>query len=155
MPLIHARITLAKASGAFLFTGYLIQAPEIVYLGWGGQSAVYRYELVAESDEVLLDQKMLPNRAPFVARTAGSALRQLVQDLLPGALDTTAVRELDSVAAYEVNPQKRFSVSALANRHWPSRAPYMAMNGALRLAPVGMNSYALNESESKFLSRPA
>ena len=149
VPLIHARITLAKASGAFLFTGYLIQAPEIVYLGWGEQSAVYRYELVAESDEVLLDQKVLPNRAPFVARTAGSALRQLVQDLLPGAFDTTAVRELDSVAAYEVNPQKRFSYHA-GELALASRASYMAMNGALSLAPVGMNSYALNESDLNF-----
>ncbi|MGC2475525.1 MAG: hypothetical protein WA485_14390 [Candidatus Sulfotelmatobacter sp.] len=149
VPLIHARITLAKASGAFLFTGYLIQAPEIVYLGWGEQSAVYRYELVAESDEVLLDQKVLPNRAPFVARTAGSALRQLVQDLLPGAFDTRAVQELDSVAAYEVNPQKRFSYHA-GELALASRASYMAMNGALSLAPVGMNSYALNESDLNF-----
>ena len=149
LPTIHARIMLAKASGTFLFTGYLIQAPQPVYLGSGGQSAVYRYELLAESDEVLLDQKVLPNRAPFVARSAGSALRQLVQDLLPGAFDATAVQELDPIAAYGVNPQKNFSFHAgelaLANR-----ASYKAIDGAISLAPVGMNSYALNESDPNF-----
>ena len=54
---------------------------------------MYRYDLIAESDEVLLDQKALPNRAPFVERSAGSALRQLAQDLLPGGFDTSAVQE--------------------------------------------------------------
>ncbi|MGC2450935.1 MAG: hypothetical protein WA477_25040, partial [Candidatus Sulfotelmatobacter sp.] len=39
LPTIHTRIMLAKASGTFLFTGYLIQAPQPVYLGSGGQSA--------------------------------------------------------------------------------------------------------------------
>ena len=45
-------------------------------------------------------------RAPFVARSAGSALKQLVQDLLPGRFDTSGVQDLDVIAAYPVNPQK-------------------------------------------------
>lgn len=149
VPATNARITMAKANGTFLFTGYLIQAPELVYLGCGEQSAVYHYELVAESDELMLDQKVLPNRAPFVARSAGSALRQLVQDLLPDMFDTTAVQELDPIAAYEVNPQKKFSYHA-GQLALASRASYRVMNGALGLAPVGMNSYAMNESDPNF-----
>ncbi len=70
---------------------------------------MYRYLLVAESDEVLLDQKALPNRAPFVERTAGAALRQLAQDLLPGGFNTSAVADVDTLASYAVNPQKKFS----------------------------------------------
>src|SRR5579863_2048471 len=72
-----ARVILTKANGNFVFTGYLTQAPECEYLGWGEAGTVYRYHLVAESDEVLIDQKALPNRAPFVGRSAGGALRQL------------------------------------------------------------------------------
>src|SRR5882724_5796540 len=64
-----ARVILAKANGDLVFTGYLTEAPQCEYLGWGEASAVYRYQLVAASDDILLDQKALPNRAPFVGRS--------------------------------------------------------------------------------------
>jgi len=149
LPVTNARITVMKANGTFLFTGYLIQAPGPVYLGCGEQSAIYRYELAAESDEVLLDQKVLPNRAPLIGRSAGSALRQLAQDLLPGAFDTAAVQELGPIAMYEVSPQKKFSYHA-GELALASRASYRAFNGALGLAPVGKNTYSLNESDPHF-----
>src|SRR5579863_7602387 len=100
VPVAGARVTVTKSDGSFLFTGYLTEAPQFEYLGWSEQGAVYRYNLTAESDEVLLNQKALPNRAPFVARTAGSALKQLVQDLLPGGFDTSAVADMDVLASY-------------------------------------------------------
>jgi hypothetical protein len=151
VPLAGGRVILAKTGGSVIFTGYLTQAPEFEYLGWGEQGAVYRYELAAESDEVLLDQKALPNRSPFVERTAGAALRQLAQDLLPGWFDTSAVQDVDTLAAYQVNPQKKFSYHA-AEIALAARASYRAMNGELLLAPVGAASYALNESDANVSS---
>ena len=148
-PATGARVILAKASGNILFTGYLTGTPQFEYLGFGEQGAVYRYDLIAESDEVLLDQKALPNRAPFVGRSAGSALRQLAQDLLPGSFDTSAVQSVDTLAVYQVNPQKKFSYHA-AEIAMASRASYRAMNGALSLAPVGASTFALNESDPTF-----
>jgi hypothetical protein len=149
VPAIGARVTLTKANGSFVFTGYLKQAPQGEYVGWGQQAPVYRYHLAAESDEVLLDEKALPNRAPFVERSAGAALRQLVQDLLPGGFDTSAVADVDTLAAYVVNPQKTFSYHA-AEIALAARASYRAMNAALTLAGVGTASYALNESDANF-----
>lgn len=149
VPAIGARIVLTRADGSFLFTGYLTQAPQAVYAGWGEQGAVYQYQLVAESDEVLLDQKALPQRAPFVNRSAGSALKQLAQDLLPGGFDTSGVADVDVLAAYEVNPQKKFSYHA-AEIALAARASYRAMNGALKLAPAGAATYAINESDANF-----
>jgi len=149
VPAAGARVTLTKTTGSFVFTGYLIQAPQFEYLGWGEQGAAYRYELIAESDEVLLDQKALPNRAPFVQRTAGAALRQLAQDLLRGWFDTSAVQDVDNLAAYQVNPQKPFSYHA-AEIALATRASYRAMNGALLLAPVGAETYVLNEGDANF-----
>ncbi len=149
VPAIGARVILAKANGSYVFTGYLTQAPQCEYLGWGQQVPVYRYGLVAESDEVLLDQKALPNRAPFVERTAGSALRQLAQDLLPGGFDTTAVADVDTLASYAVNPQEKFSYHA-GEIALSARASYRAMNGALTLAGVGTATYALSESDANF-----
>jgi hypothetical protein len=149
VPATGARMILATTSGSIVFTGYLTGPPQCEYLGFGEQGAVYRYDLIGESDEVILDQKALPNRAPFVGRSAGSALRQLAQDMLPGGFDTSAVQDVDTLAVYQVNPQKKFSYHA-AEIALAARASYRAMNGALSLAPVGATTYALNESDPNF-----
>ena len=149
VPVMGARVILTKADGSFVFTGYVTVAPQYEYLGRGEQEPVYRYNVVAQSDEVLLDQKTLPNRAPFVDRSAGSALRQLTQDLLPGWFDTAGVQDMDTLAAYEVNPQQDFSFHA-AEIALAARASFQTMNGALILAPVGSATYALNESDANF-----
>jgi len=149
VPVTGARVILAKANGSFVFTGYVIAAPEYEYLGWGEQAPVYRYNVAAQSDEVLLDQKALPNRAPFVERSAGNALEQLAQDLLPGWFNISAVQNLDTLATYAVNPQESFSFHA-AEIAVAARASFQTMNGALILAPVQAATYALNESDANF-----
>ena len=149
IPLMGARVALGKANGSDVFTGYVIATPQYEYLGWGEQGPVYRYNVAAQSDEILLDQKALPNRSPFVDRSAGDALRQLAQDLLPGQFDTTAVQDVDTLATYAVNPQESFSFHA-AEIALASRGSFRTMNGALILAPVGVASYALNESDINF-----
>lgn len=149
VPSAGARILVEKRSGEFLFTGYLTEEPECQYLGWDEQGAVYRYNLIAESDEVLLDQKVLPNRAAFVARTAGSAVRQLVQDLLPGRFDVSGVQDLDVLASCWVNPQRKFSEHA-GEIALAARASYRALNAALMLAPVGAASFGLTEGDANF-----
>jgi hypothetical protein len=149
IPVTGARVTLGKTNGSDVFTGYVTGAPQYEYLGWGEQGPVYRYNVVAQSDEVLLDQKALPNRSPFVDRSAGNALRQLAQDLLPEWFDTSAVQDGDTLAAYAVNPQKSFSFHA-AEIAVAARASFRTMNGGLILAPVGAATYALNESDANF-----
>jgi hypothetical protein len=149
VPVIGARVILVKVNGSYVFTGYVTSAAQFDYLGWGEQTPVYRYNIAAESDEVLLDQKAIPNRSAFVNRSAGSALRQLAQDLLPGVFDTSAVQNVDTLASYTVNPQKSFSFHA-SEIALAARASYRALNGALVLAPVGAAAYALNETDANF-----
>ncbi len=144
-----ARVVLTKTDGTFLFTGYLTQAPELEQLGFGERGPVYRYRLVAESDEILLDQKALPNRAPFIAQSAGGILRQLAKDLLPGEFDTSAVNNLDAIASYSANPQKMFSEHAAA-LSLLARGAYRAMNGALQFSAAGANSYSIDEADPNF-----
>jgi hypothetical protein len=149
VPVIGARVALGKTNGSDVFTGYVIATPQYEYLGWGEQGPVYRYNVAAQSDEVLLDQKALPNRSPFVDRSAGNALQQLAQDLLPGQFNTSAVQDVDTLAAYAVNPQKTFSFHA-AEIALASRGSFRTMDGALILAPVGAAAYALDESDPNF-----
>lgn len=149
IPAMGARLSFAKANGNYVFTGYVTAAPQYEYLGWGEQGPVYRYNLIAQSDEILLNRKALPNRAPFVNRSAGNAICQLAKDLLPGWFETTAVQDLDVIAVYAVNPQKNFSFHA-AEIAVCARASFRAINGSLIFAPVGAATYALNESDENF-----
>ncbi len=149
IPIVGARVALGKTNGSDVFTGYVVAVPEYEYLGWGEQGPVYRYNLAAQSDEILLDQKALPNRSPFVVRSAGNALRQLAHDLLPGEFDTSEVQDMDTLASYAVNPQKNFSFHA-AEIALACRGSFRCMNGALILTPVGANTYSLNESDTNF-----
>jgi hypothetical protein len=149
VPVMGARVALGKANGSDVFTGYVVATPQYEYMGWGEQGPVYRYNVAAQSDEVLLDQKALPNRSPFVGRSAGEALRQLAQDLLPGQFDTTAVQDVDTLASYAVNPQRSFSFHA-AEIAVACRGDFRTMNGSLILAPMGAATYSLEESDPNF-----
>ena len=86
VPVVGARVILGRLNGGDVFTGYITSAAQYEYMGWGQRGPVYRYNLVAESDEFLLDQKALPNRCPFVDRSAGNALRQTGAGSLTGAV---------------------------------------------------------------------
>jgi len=149
VPTTGARVTLGLTNGQDVFTGYLMQSPVFEYLGWGERGPVYRYDLVAQSDEGLLDEKRLPDRCPFLDRSAGDALRQLTQDLLPGVFDTSAVQDLDTLAWYASDPRKTWSQHA-AEIAIQARASYRIVNGALIFAPLGATAYALNETDTTF-----
>ena len=89
VPRRGARVILSRSNDQEVFTGYVKTESEFEYLGWGERGAMYRYNFVAQSDELLLDEKRLSTRSPFVARSAGDALRQLTQDAIPGAFGTS------------------------------------------------------------------
>ena len=149
VPAAKARVTLGRTNGQDVFTGYLMQAPTFDYLGWGERGPVYRYNLVVQSDEALLDEKRLPDRGPFVERSAGNALRQLTQDLMPGVFDTSAVQDLDTMFWYVPDPQKTWSQHA-AEIAVRARASYRTLNGALIFSGVGASTYTLNETDPNF-----
>ncbi|HEY1802271.1 MAG TPA: hypothetical protein VGG46_15200 [Terriglobales bacterium] len=149
VPVSGARLTLGRTNGQDVFSGYLLSAPSYEYLGWGEHGPVYRYNLVAQSDEVALDRKRLPDRVPFVGRSAGNALRQMAQDLLPGLLDVSGVAELDPLASYDPDPQKKFS-EHVAEIALEARGSYRAGDGAVVFTSVGAAQYALNESAANF-----
>jgi hypothetical protein len=149
VPKVGGRVTLGKTNGQDVFTGYLMQAPAFEYLGWGEQGPVYRYNLIVQSDEALLNEKRLPDRCPFVERSAGNALRQLTQDLLPGVFDTSQAQDLDLLAGYAADPQKTWGEQA-AEIAIQARANYYALNGALVFSPAESAVHSLNESDPNF-----
>ena len=149
VPSVGARITLGRTNGQDVFTGYLMQAPTFEYLGWGEMGPVYRYNLIVQGDEAMLNEKRLPDRCPFVDRSAGNALRQLTQDLLPGVFDTSQVQDLDLLAGYASDPQNTWGQQA-AEIATQARASYYMLNGALMFSPVGSVIHSLDESDPNF-----
>lgn len=149
VPATGSRITVGRTNGQDVFTGYLSQAPVFEYLGWGATGPVYRYDLIAYSDEILLDQKRLPDRSPFVDRSAGNALRQMTQDLLPGILDTSAVQDLDFLPSYYADPQKTWS-QHVAEIAILARASYRVLNSSVIFEPIGSKTLAVSEGDPNF-----
>jgi len=149
VPVNGARVILGRTNGQDVFTGYLTAPPVYEFLGWREQGPAYRYNLVAQSDEVLLDQKRPPDRPPFVGRSAGEALRQLTEDLLAGGFDTSGVQDLETLALYRADPQKTWSEHASAIALL-ARGSYRVSGGKLFFAPIGAAVYVLDESDANF-----
>lgn len=149
VPTSGARIVLERNEGQKLFTGYTTAVPEYEYQGWGERGPVYRYTIVATSDEFLLDRKCIADRSPFVNRTAGDILKLLADDIASGALDTTAVEDAETLPQYSASQQTKWSEHArrLAIR---ARGSYRVHDGKLFFSGVGKNTYTLDESAVEF-----
>ena len=149
VPVSGGRLVLGRTDGTKVFTGYLASTPDFEYLGWGERGPAYRYNVVAVSDEWLLDRKTVPDRHPFVARGAGDALRQLTEDLLPGAFDTSGVQDLDLLTWYSCDRRKRWSEHA-AEIALQARGSYRVLSGKLTFDPVGSKVHEIDESQDNF-----
>jgi len=149
VPVAGARVMMGQANGGDVFTGYVATVPKFEYLGWGERGPLYRYRVLALSDEIVLDRKTIPPRSPFVGRAAGEIVRQLANDLLPGFFDTQAVADLDALPRYQADPQKTWSEHA-AEIALQARGCYRAQQGALHFANIGTITHTLDETSATF-----
>ncbi len=149
VPVSGARVTLGRSNGADVFAGYVVGSPTYQYMGWTERGPVYRYEIVARSDEMLLDKKAPPPRSPFVARSAGEALRQLSQDTMASWGEFSGVEAGDVIPFYRVSSAKKWSDSA-AEIALLARCGYRTDGTHLVLAALGENAYLLDEQADEF-----
>ena len=136
VPAISGRISLTLDSGNDLFTGYIAQTPAYQYEGWADRGPVYRYEVDALSDVMLMDRKAPPPHPPFVDRSGGSAFDQLTAEALPGWFDVSGVEAGDPIPYYSVDPAKKWTASA-AEIAVLARCAYRDDSGNLYFAPLG------------------
>ena len=149
VPAIGGRVSLTLSNGNDLFTGYIVQTPTYQYLGWAADGLVYRYQVDALSDVMLMDQKAPPPHPPFVDRNAGDAFDQLTAEALPGWFDVSGVEAADPIPYYSVNPAKKWTASA-AEIALSARCSYRDDNSKLFFAPLAANTYALAENTATF-----
>ncbi|MGB7266854.1 MAG: hypothetical protein WBC92_15170, partial [Terracidiphilus sp.] len=121
--------------GTIYFTGYIAASPLPEYAGVGIAGPRYRTAIQAVSDELLLDQLLMPPSAGTAGESAGALLTSLVAHAGVTSLSTQGLSLSTQVGGFSPEPGANWSKSAgqIANM---ARAAYRAVNGALTLSSV-------------------
>jgi hypothetical protein len=145
-PSRNQSISVTGDDGTLYFTGYIAVSPLPEYAGLGIGGPCYRISIQALSDEVLLDQLLMPPSTGATGETAGSLMTGLVARTGSTALSTHNLSLSAPVSNFVPSLGAPFSRSAgqLANS---ARAAYRAVNGELTLSSVQSTVHTLNESD--------
>jgi hypothetical protein len=132
--------------GTPYFTGYIAVSPLPEYAGLGLEGPHYRTAVQALSDELLLDQLLMPPSVGSTGETAGALLTSLVTHSGSMALSTEALSLSAAVSNFVPTLGAPWSKSAgqVASQ---ARAAYRALNGALTLSSVQTTVHPLNETD--------
>jgi hypothetical protein len=146
MPTRNQRLVVTGDDGTLYFTGYLAVTPLPEYAGLAIEGPRYRIAIQALSDELLLDQLLMPPSAGVTGETAGVVIEALVTRTGSAALSTSALSLAAGVSHFVPEPGARWSESAgqVASQ---ARAAYRAVNGALLLSSAGSTVHPLNETD--------
>lgn len=139
-------VSVTGDNGVVYFTGYIASTPMPQYAGLALEGPRYRYAVQCVSDEILLDQALMPPSKNLSGLTAGALVSTLVTHTGSAALSTSALTLQTLVANFAPEPGAPWSKSAgrIANQ---VRATYRALNGALTLASIPAAIHPLDESD--------
>jgi hypothetical protein len=132
--------------GTSYFTGYIAVSPLPEYAGMGLEGPRYRTAIQAVSDELVLDQMLMPASVGVSGENAGALLAALVVHTGSTALSTAELSLLVPVGNFAPDPGANWSKSA-GQAASMARAAYRALNGAIMLSSVSTTVHALNESD--------
>lgn len=132
--------------GTSYFTGYIAVSPLPEYAGLAMEGPRYRIAIQAVSDELLLDQLLMPPSASAIAASVGVLMTALVTHSGSTALSTIGLSLGAAVSNFVPEHGASWSKSAgqLASQ---ARAAYRAVNGALLLSSVQTAIHPLNETD--------
>jgi hypothetical protein len=145
-PARYQTIAVTGDDGTTYFTGYIAVSPLPVYCGIGLEGPRYRTAIQAVSDELLLDQLLMPPSAGVVGEVAGTLLTSLVAHSGSTAISTAGVSLSAIVGNFDPEPGANWSKSA-GQAAEMARAAYRVMNGALTLSTVQSVVHPLNETD--------
>ncbi len=142
-------IEIAGDDGTVYFTGLTVTGPNPKYVGLGQEGPLYKWEVVALSDEVLLDEMPMPPSAGIAGETVGSLISMLVTHSGSQALTMKGVATDALVSNFTLDSGANWSkgVQQAANM---ARVAYRAMNGTITIVPVQSVIHSLAESDNSF-----
>jgi len=146
MPLRNQPLAVTGDDGTYYFTGYIAVSPLPQYAGLAIEGPRYRIAIQALSDELLLDQLLMPPSAGSTGEDAGALMTTLVAHTGASALSTQGLSLSAAVSKFTPQPGAPWSKSAgqLASM---ARAAYRAINGALALSSVQSAVHPLSETD--------
>jgi hypothetical protein len=145
-PARYQSLAITGDDGTVYFTGYIAVSPLPEYAGMGLEGSRYRAAIQAISDELLLDQLLMPQSAGIAGETAGPLLASLVTHAGSAALSTSGLTLNTAIANFV--PERGANWSTCAGRAaGMARAAYRALSGALSLASVQTTVHPLNETD--------
>lgn len=145
-PLRNQSITVTGDDGTYYFTGYIAVSPLPEYAGLATEGPRYRIAIQALSDEILLDNSLMPPSTGATGASAGALMTTLVTRTGVTRLSTQGL-SLNTVVSNFV-PDKGAPWSKSAGQVASmARAAYRAINSALVLSPVQATVHPLNETD--------
>ena len=144
MPARFQSVSMTGDDGTVYFTGYIAAAPLPEYAGVALEGPRYRLAIQAVSDEILLDQVLMPPSAGLAEEDAGTLLAALVAHTGSTSLRTPSLNTL--VGNFTPEPGANWSKSA-GEAADIARAAYRALGGAITLSSVQTTVHPLNETD--------
>jgi hypothetical protein len=145
-PARYQSLTVTGDDGTVYFTGYIAVSPLPEYAGMGIEGPRYRTAIQAVSDELLLDQLLMPRNMSMTGETAGALLASLVAHT--GSADFSTSGLTLGTAIGNFVPEHGANWSRSAGRVAAmARAAYRAVSGVLSLSSAQTTVHPLNESD--------
>ncbi|MDR3750677.1 MAG: hypothetical protein P4K94_04245 [Terracidiphilus sp.] len=146
MPLRNQSLAVTGDDSTSYFTGYIAVSPLPEYAGLGIVGPCYRIAIQAMSDELLLDQLLMPPSTGSTGETAGALIASLVNRTGSASLSAEGLTLATPVSNFVPEPGASWSKSAgqVASM---ARAAYRAASGALTLSSVQNTVHSLDETD--------
>jgi hypothetical protein len=145
-PSRYQSIAVTGDDGTMYFTGYIVVSPLPEYAGLGLEGPRYRTAIQAISDEILLDQLLMPLSAGLTGESASTLIKSLVTHTGFSTISTNGVSLSAMVSNFTPQPGANWSKNA-GHAAGMARAAYRALNGALSLSTVQATVHPLNETD--------
>jgi hypothetical protein len=146
MPLRNQSLAVTGDDGTYYFTGYIAVSPLPEYCGMAIEGPRYRIAIQALSDELLLDQSLMPPSTGVTGETAGALITSLVTRTGVTGLSTQGLSLSATVSHFVPEQGASWSKSA-GQAASMARAAYRAINGALTVSSVQNTIHPLNETD--------
>jgi len=139
-------VTVTGDDGTVYFTGYIAVNPLPEYAGIGIEGPRYRIAIEAVSDELLLDQLLMPPSFGATGQTAGALMTALVTHAGSPALSTQGLSLSAPVSNFVPTLGASWSKSAglVASA---ARAAYRAQGGVLTASAMQSTVHTLSETD--------
>lgn len=146
MPLRLQSLTVEGDDCTVYFTGYIASTPMPQYAGMSQEGPYFRCMIRAVSEEMLLDDVLIPQSSNAASQSAGALLGTLVKHSGSTGLSTEGLSLATAVSNFSAPSSSNWTQRA-AQAAEMARASYRVLNGAVTLASIPVVVHPLNEMD--------